>query len=601
MLSSSSFSGAEGTIIEEPESLPRVIWGLESDETSAATRSHSKSKSSHIGVSKPPPQLANDVARPGARVNQDRKPAVVPHAKLVVPPNVGRPPHPIHNAATPIPPPAQQLQLPQPPDFMLKHSEPIDLGRLVAEDAPPRRDMAHDYHHQGAGWQTPYTHSLPTPELIHDLSPELQAMLFAQERLRSHGLSHSALATNDYLTGSISASSSGSSLLDALKSSRSPIVLEDLATQYANPQIARASALDIAQKYRQQQLQQNLLPTPPNSTSPIWSSAFSPYQGGLLSPELLAAAGLSQINSHFLSSQNIPPRMDPAQQLLRQNIVNSVSDGRLPRLAPAAHISTFSGHKLPPRLAAEYARRRAVPDDHQLHQYTSTSPVRHAPHDPAVSPSAPRVPPNTPHGIPTSYGARRLDPIAHSMDPPSSPPSQQVTTSLGLPQQMRSIPLSRLVQRRLSTVPEEDYASSVDGRTPPPPSRGSVQPSPGGSSGLHLFLSPGSRANANAGSLGSLGDTLGSRYSTDGMGVSGQKARNMTPGVKHPATNSGPVPHSEPQSVKEASRRQGSNNVNNDGGRRGENGRGRGQKRGGRGRKPRGGAERVDGGIVVKS
>lgn len=546
------------------------------------------------------------------KVKQERKAPPTVQSKASVSGVAGRQSHPYQS--TPATRSTSSQQLPQPPEFILKHSEPIDLGRLVdnhSEHARPRRTASQDQNLPGSGWQTPYSYGMPTPELVHELSPELQAMLFAQERLRSNGLLPSSLAAaNDFLSGSISASSSSSSLLSTLKSSRSPIVLEELAFQRPTSGM-RPSALDIAQKYRQQQLQQNLLPTPPNSSSPVWSSTFSPYQGGLLSPEMLAAAGLSHFNAHYLSSQNVPPRMDASQELLRQNFVNLGHDNRLSRLAPAAHISNFNGQKLPPRLASDYARRRVTPEDISIHppglstkEYGLTS-----------SPAVPKVPPNTPHGTSSAYGPRRLGGTAQSSLAPTSPTSEppRNVPGLELPQHARSIPLSRLVQRRLSTVPEEDYASSAGGRTPPHAIRTSAEGPTRGSSGLQLFLSPTSRSDVNSASLGFAGDTIGTTYGTGDIGKSGQKAQNMTPSVKLPgipATGPGPASHVEPHRVREAFRRQGSTNVSNDsdgGGRRGEGGRGRGQKRGSRGKKARGGApitrgtERVDGGIVVKS
>ncbi|KAI0743543.1 hypothetical protein C8Q80DRAFT_845625 [Daedaleopsis nitida] len=597
-------SGAEGTIIEEPDSLRRVIWGLDANE-SAPSRPLSKPLNSQSATFKPAVKVARDPVKVIVEIKpQDQKPPKIVH------------PQTVHLAAlngrTSLPHPSQSVpvtraaaeQLPPPPEFMLKHSEPIDLGRLVNnEHAQQHRDLVHAVDRAYPGWQTPYSNGLPTPELVHDLSPELQAMLFAQERLRANGITPSTVYTND-LNGSISASSSSSSLLSSLKSSRSPIVLEELTYPYPYSGVSS----NLAQKYRQQQLQQNLLPTPPNSSSPIWSSAFSPYQGALLSPELLAAAGLAQLNNNYLSSQTIPPRMDATQHLLRQNYANTMLEGRhanLTRLAPAANISVVAGSKLPPRLAAEYARRRSAPEDLEVNYPTASS------YDLAASPSVPKAPPNTPHGRGAAFGLKRSDVTTQlsSMAPPASPSSPRNTPSVGLPQHLRSIPLSRLVQRRLSTVPEEDYAASADGRTPPPVTRAGSDASTGASSGLHLFLSSPGRTNDNTASLGLLGESLGRRYGMDDMGLCVDSARNITPSVKLPSiakpASTGPISPDGPH-LKEASRRQGS--MNSDGGRRGESGRGRGQKRGGRGRKGRAGAfhgpgcaERVDGGLVVKS
>ena len=581
-------SGAEGTIIEEPESLPRVIWGLESDETSGS-RPSAKSAVAHTHSQKSKAPIASEPTRPLPQAKPDPKSATVSNINARPRSNSSttrQPQIPTHQASATSQRSAPVHQPPQPPDFILKHSEPIDLGRLMA----PANDNTHPeyYTSQSIGWQSPFYHGMPTPELVHDLSPELQAMLFAQERLKHNGLSPSTTS------GSLSASSSVASLLDSLKSSRSPIVIEDFASQYSSGSSAfPASALHIAQnqKYRQQQFH---LPTPPSSTSPTWSTSFSPYQGGLLSPELLAAAGLAQYGSTHVSSHLVPPRLEGTQQGFRRPLGNTSLDVRSTnacRLAPAASINPNVPPQLPPRLAAEYTRRRAVPDTSQSFE------PPHSSHDLNGSPTVPKVPPNTPHGaVTSSYGLRRFDAPAA--------PSGHDAPAHGHPQHMRSIPLSRLAQRRLSTVPEEDYASSADGRTPPAQSRMKAGGSPG-ATGLHLFLSPSGRVNAA--SLGLLGDTLGTRYGMDDMGVPGEKARIVVPSVKLagvPGQVPGPVALSEAPLVKEGSRRQGTSNINNDGGKRGENGRGRGQKRGGRGRRGRTGihgAERVDGGIVVKS
>ncbi|RPD74307.1 hypothetical protein L226DRAFT_613655 [Lentinus tigrinus ALCF2SS1-7] len=565
-------SGAEGTIIEEPESLPRVIWGLDSDETTGL-RPAPKSSTVQTSSQKSSAPTTTDFTRPLPQTKRDPKSTKVVNTRPGG--NITATPAPRQSQVSQPASTASQRNAPdhqpsQPPEFILKHSEPIDLGRLMASAI----DNTHPgyYASQSTGWQSPFYNVMPTPELVHDLSPDLQTVLFAQERLKQHGISPSTTS------GSLSTSSSAASLLDALKSSRSPIVIEELASQCSSQSPAfGTSGLDMAQKYRQQQFQHSLLPTPPNSTSPVWSSSFSPYHGGLLSPEFLATAGLSQFKPDLLS-QSVPPHLEGSQQTFRRPLGNT-------RLAPAANINLIVPQQLPPRLAAEYTRRRVVPDALQ----TLVPPQ--ASYDVNRSPIVPKVPPNTPHGaITSSNDFRRLDGAA-------APFSHDLSAN-GLPQHMRSIPLSRLAQRRLSTVLEEDYASS----TPPAQSRTSG----GGSTdatGLHLFLSPSGRANVSAASLSLLGDTFGTRYDMDDMGVPGEKTRTVTPSAKLPGVPGqapGPVAHTEAPLVKEPSRRQGTNNISSDGRKRGENGRGRGQKRGGRGRRGRG-AERVDGGIVVKS
>ncbi|KAM5531575.1 hypothetical protein V8D89_014744 [Ganoderma adspersum] len=620
-----SLPGAEGTIIEEPDSLPRVIWGLDSDDMNGRTQLRATNTQSVVGRPSVETVGEKGPAPAKARTKEDNRP---PFAQTIQPASVvpsGRSTQDQQSSTGS----GGAQDLLRPPEFVLKHSEPIDLGRLLGTSLDKTHlDVVPDGTVSGIGWQASYSSGLPTPELVHDLSPE---MVFAQDRFKSHGLTTPSSSVSDIhglSNASIPASLPSGSPLESLKSSRSPILLEDLAPQhlaYPHGPLPRTSALDIAQKYRQQHLQ-SILPTPPDSTSPVWSSTFSPFQGGMLSPEILAAAGLSQMKSGYLSSQVIPPRLESSQHLLRpvsngfgNPALGTTRKAALGSLSPAALINA-NGQKLPPRLAAEYARRRTMPDTFpegfQLQNelgFQYLSPVREASH----SPGMPKAPPNTPHASVSPYGTRHPIPDVVAITQPSflaAPPSPTAARELQniyLPQHIRSVPLSRLVQRRLSTVPEEDYTSSVDtGRTAPTSGRGIAQGSTANASGLHLFLSPSGRANVNAAHLDMLGDHVGARYGAGDMGVSADPAHTIPYGVKLPGAvhgkGPGPVAGREAHFVKEASRRQGTGNTNSDGGKRGDGGRGRGHKRGGRGRKGRGGhgihgTERVDGGLVVKS
>ncbi|KAI0358437.1 hypothetical protein OH77DRAFT_1181878 [Trametes cingulata] len=615
-------SGAEGTIIEEPESLPRVIWGLDPD-----------SKGNRPSQDAGPPRTTHKKAASQSdppdrsKVKQEPVQPTVQTTRAVKAPDASKASQSAMDSSAP-------QQRPQPPEFILKHSEPIDLGRLVGNtpEVPHYTPLA-GHAPRNPSRQSPFQHQLLTPELVHELSPELQAMLFAQERLRNQGLSPPALGTPHDTGGLLTPSwSTGSavSLLESLKSSRSPIVLDDFAAphgSYSQDLSSQMSALGLAQKYRQQQLQHGLLPTPPSSTSPIWSSTFSPYQSGLLSPELLAAAGLSQLNPNYLSSQAFVPRLDAMQAGLKATagaIGNFTPAGhRADRagLAPPVQINNTSAHRLPPRLAAECTRRRAG-HGHSVNPQLKTdnlgrhssSPIRGV----AQSPVVPKPPPNTPYGVATSYNATRLD--SRTQDPglavPPSPTSPSDT--LGLPQNARSVPLSRLMHRRLSVVPEEDYASSAENSwTPSTKTRAHAGTARGDASGLHLYLSSSSRPNANAASLSTLGGTLGAQYGIDDRTAAADRGNSAMASVKLPSVpipgSFGPGGRGEAQAVKEVRRRQGSGNVQKDGGggQRGEGGRGRWPKRGGRGRRGRGGglnagnmgygAERVDGGMMVKS
>ncbi|KAI0374035.1 hypothetical protein BV20DRAFT_597692 [Pilatotrama ljubarskyi] len=616
-------SGAEGTIIEEPDSMPRVIWGLDPDNTKTSRRSQDARLPHH--ASKTPVLPSDPTDRTKSKQQPNRSASEVSAAVTA-----RDAPQAQQSAAAG---PTSQ-QRPQPPEFMLKHSEPIDLGRLVGNKAEATHYTSTTAHAQrNTSFQSPFQHQVLTPELVHDLSPELQAMLFAQERLRNQGLSPPVLGTPSDTNGLLTPSwSTGSalSLLESLKSSRSPIILDDLAApcgSYSQDLSSQMSALGLAQKYRQQQFQHGLLPTPPSSTSPIWASTFSPYQGGLLSPELLAAAGLSQLHSmsqlnpNYLSSQALLPRLDSSQPGLKSssdttgNLTLGARRTDTTGLAPPVQISNGSAYRLPPRLAAECARRRAGQDgsiDGQQPRNNAgrrfSSPVRGV----VQSPVVPKPPPNTPYGGASSYAATRLDYRSQDSGLAAPPSPTSPSDSLGLPQHARSVPLSRLMHRRLSIVPEEDYASSAEnGWTQSTKARAHAGGARGDASGLHLYLSASSRSNTNPASLSTLGGTA-AQYGTDDTTAAAGKIHNVPASVKIPGVPGfGPGGRGEAQAVKEVGRRQGSGNVQKDGGQRSDGGRGRWQKRGGRGRRGRGGglnagnnrygAERVDGGMMVKS
>ncbi|KAI0645703.1 hypothetical protein C8Q79DRAFT_910687 [Trametes meyenii] len=607
-------SGAEGTIIEEPESLPRVIWGLGTDESKGCRPSHHTSVAPPL-AKKAPPVVPLQKSKHGLKQSvTDMTRAVSAHGSRHVP-------QPARSSISR--PPAHQL--PQPPDFILKHSEPIDLGRLVSHtpDAVHHMSSADYGSKYDSRWQTSFQHQLPTPELVHDLSPELQAMFFAQERLRHRGLSPASLTTPHDMGGALGSSlpaGSSASLLESLKSSRSPIVLDDFTAPHGlhSLDLSSMSALGIAQKYRQHQLHQGLLPTPPNSSSPIWSSNFSPYQGGILSPRSLAAAGLSQLSPAYMSSQTASARLDVSTQALRASLGimgNQLLGGQqinLNDLAPAPQINAGAPYKLPPRLVAEYARRRAMEASNDLQQSEYglgqhlASPGRKA----TQSPIVPKPPPNTPHT------ANRLDPCGQGsfLAVPSSPTETRNSHLLGVSQHTRSIPLTKLMQRRLSVVPEEEHTASAGNDLTSPYARPPAEGSGVGASGLHLYLSPTSRPHVNAAALGLLGNNFGTQYGMGDAEPATDQTHNPRPSVKLPGVLRrvpGPGGRAEAQVVKEAFGRQGSGNVNKDGGQRSDTGRGRGQKRGGRGRRGRGGGpniggavhgtERVDGGMMVKS
>ncbi|KAK7687042.1 hypothetical protein QCA50_009542 [Cerrena zonata] len=97
------------------------------------------------------------------------------------------------------------------------------------------------------------------------------------------------------------------------------------------------------------------------------------------------------------------------------------------------------------------------------------------------SPAQPRAPPNTPSTLIARTRAAKMEeqrralsltPIVHAPSSPQSPDLQPRTRSVSL-QHPRSIPLTQLIQRRLSSVQEEDSGPPIDMSSPSgsPPQR----------------------------------------------------------------------------------------------------------------------------------
>jgi len=214
----------------------------------------------------------------------------------------------------------------------------------------------------------------------------------------------------------------------------------------------RQSALEIAQQYQELRLkQQNALPTPPSSSSPQWSSNFSPYQYLSVSPEIdiQSTRGLSR---HIMQAQL--PFVDATRQA-RKSLYDR-QDNNI-----AAHFLDGNGFCGPtPPLddrnlsavtrdvssdLANYLRglRTLSSTLAQQPRYSSTT----SPHLPQHVAAA-RRPVSTGHTV-----------VSMAPSSPESPGSRSRSVSY---QQPRSIPLARLMQRQLSSVPEEDLSGRVD-------------------------------------------------------------------------------------------------------------------------------------------
>ncbi|PSR98935.1 hypothetical protein PHLCEN_2v4255 [Hermanssonia centrifuga] len=332
----------------------------------------------------------------------------------------------------------------------------------------------------------------------HDLDLHWQRLLLTQQGLRNSALSAPNFSPNDDLVDYLQPSLSSLSL-SSLASSRSPIILDPPSQMSQYPQRIpsqnmssprnvsfsqsphRMSALEIAQNYRQKQLSQEhqakhhaMLPTPPSSSSPLWSQGFSPYQESLLSPEVLAASSLSNLTVNRVSSAQQHRQHPLLQQANSLSQIRQTGYDRLgysnfgigknhvtkPLLLPNARMQGRTNYEDTP-FSSNAPDLSILNKMHRPQQpkrsFLPSSPVtiisQHSPVQP------PRPPPNSPL-------ASRLKPQEPRNEGPStvvtplSPQSPKPRLRSISQQHPRSIPLTRLIQRRLSSVPEEDAADN---------------------------------------------------------------------------------------------------------------------------------------------
>jgi hypothetical protein len=267
--------------------------------------------------------------------------------------------------------------------------------------------------------------------------------------------------------GSRSSLTSSRSGLPAMRVSSHPAVgsaLPQILIEPRSPEVHQApsrrmTAIELAHQYQQHQLlkmqQQSLLPTPPNSSSPLWSSEFSPYNHHSVSPTSLR----HQVVQEQLRDSEVP---DQLRQLVRerlgQGLGRNMHDHDISPLAPAAQIDSASrldypGYEIDPQALANFL---ATQDIQHLPPLSSDVllPVTRA------SQTLPGY---------LGHDARRYASPHH--DTLLSPGSPEFRYTRGHPQPQipRSIPLARLMQRRLSSVPEEDSSPTIHGRSPSPP------------------------------------------------------------------------------------------------------------------------------------
>jgi hypothetical protein len=480
-----------------------MIWGLEGEDTKDRDHRHRADNGSHHNQQtalqsgcKPhthqqptqflPPRFASQKARRGPE----------PHYKV---PSVNT------QLLTPEPEYEQSVQT-----NALKHGShvdqytlpshgPIDLSELMRpkDDDDSNLYYEDDFSSNAAG-------DLPRNNLHNYGSTgdvlDWQTLFLAQQGLRNSMTASTHPASGDYLGNYMKGSRSSELLsLPSLLNSRSPIVLDPpsqlprtvmsqhspVSSQHtvsalntpASSHVGsqRMSALEIAQKYRKQQMLQqktpaSLLPTPPSSSSPLWSAGFSPYPDSTWSPETLAAAGLPNLSAGMdVASQQLAflRQAQVLEQLRSSDHARLGISGREARarnwlLAPAAQIqdhindydSLVSSNSL--NLAAFRGLSLYPPQPQSVPQISPGVLPHHTPARPLPSPSMPmgsvglRAQGTSENQIGTS-----------ALTPSRSPPSPKSRPRNISQQNPRSIPLTRLVQR-LSSVPEEELCISSD-------------------------------------------------------------------------------------------------------------------------------------------
>ena len=465
-------SGAEGTIIEEPDNLPRMIWGLEGEGSQTSRPKESSSQ----------PTAPTSTKSPVRSTHRSSKASVPPRLQ----PGASATPSDldsqfmgltVHDTPEPGYVSTEQrgaFPRQEPVNYPFCGQEPIDLAELVRNemglshsDVSTNNALGHSGEHR-AGMT-----------VLNDLGNAWHNALIPADFVKDNGrLAVSNLVNQRLLQTPRISNPTGGSLGGYDLSSQAFPTLQVHAkdTPQASDRLTprRKTALEIAQQYRQQQAQhrqqQSALPTPPNSSSPIWSSSFSPYPSSVVSPELLSnAAGLSKLSPPLMHPHSGNTLLGVSQQLGRGPLA-ALSDRQseidLLALASTAHLDDQHGlYAASPSLytvsdtVEAYMRGqcRQHPDETVLHN------------EPSRSPAVPRPPPNTPYAtMPRGYVVQhKLVPSSTMAAPPSPTSPQQPRTRALSSQQTRSVPITRLIQRRLSAVPEEDCASQLDDGVPP--------------------------------------------------------------------------------------------------------------------------------------
>jgi hypothetical protein len=330
------------------------------------------------------------------------------------------------------------------------YNETIVLENLIDRRAAMVAHRDHDYDAMGD-----LTRTLKQNLHLRDPETELQNNGELDCNLLSRGV-----------YGSRNPLSSSRSSLPAMRVSSRPAVgsaLPQILIEPRSPEVPqvpsrRMTAMELSHQYQQHQLlkmqQQSLLPTPPNSSSPLWSSEFSPYNHHSPSP---ASLKRPVVREHLRDTEVSEQLRYLMQERLARNIVHEFD---VSPLAPPAQINSVS------RL--DYPDYELDPVTSQaLTNLLATQDFQHLPSLPSevLLPTRAQMLPGYLANDVRRYSAPHHDTLLS----PASPEELGHTRGHSQHQIPRSIPLARLMQRRLSSVPEEDSSPTIHGRSPSPP------------------------------------------------------------------------------------------------------------------------------------
>ncbi|KDQ57842.1 hypothetical protein JAAARDRAFT_194109 [Jaapia argillacea MUCL 33604] len=474
-------SGAEGTIIEEQDHLPRMIWGLGSDDSQPTghPRPFVKAPSHYMAHSSRPPSL------------QLRPQRSQPHAGPTHPQSVEE------FATNQAHSQSKHIALETPDQTKSATSQrvevlPIGYPNVKSNCSQVVHTSASDRYLVPIESQLRKTQERCLVDLNTTSRTDWQATI-AKSSSKSSSVVHPAVTRVEDHPTHLKPTAPPfipSRQLEGLYYPR--IIVEPRTPQIHQYSQSHMTSQAFATRFRElpqdkqfrPQSRRDLLPTPPNSTSPLWSAAlgFSPYQQSCaISPDL--ATSLIPLLSSNNGRLQVRDAGETSAQILRKalqeryghvNITNVPSSTETIMLPPPLHLSQHDKLLRP----SAHSQDKASPwQKHVPHQITS-QPLTPLLSSPEAISSPPRL-----HNVSAPCQSNLFRHKVPSYMVALRGPSSGQVTSLPVPpkpspnlpaghfrqhlyhnlnnQQPRSIPIARLMQKRLAVVPETEEGDST--------------------------------------------------------------------------------------------------------------------------------------------